>query len=387
MLSRQSIILTRSLAIAVVLSLALSGPAARADSARALVSVVPTFTDLVVGDETTIYVRVSDVTDFYGVDVTLSFDPTLLEVVDSDSATAGVQVQAWPKLSASQRSNTVTIAHEASNATGTVKLVTSFLSPAQPVTGSIEILAMTLRALAPGRASIAIVSSDLATKDGDAIAHSTANGTLAITGPLDHFGFTLPPDSVTAGVPFAATVTALDSDGAVVAAYSGSVALSGTAGVLQGYGTVSLVGGSWTGTLVVTAAGAARTLAAAAGSVSSASTPFAVLPGGPAAVSLVAAAEVLEVGESTSLVATVTDAYGNAVADGTMVSFGCDLGSITAATTTTNGAATATFTADTTGTAVVTATAGSASDSIEIAVSAAPAEVLRVMMPFVMMGG
>lgn len=77
-------------------------------------------------------------------------------------------------------------------------------------------------------------------------------------------------------------------------------------------------------------------------------------------------------GVSTSVItATVVDQFGNPVADGTEMSFSAILGSVTTPHLTTNGHATATFTAgNLTGTAIVTATANGQSSSIDLTLTA-----------------
>jgi hypothetical protein len=49
-------------------------------------------------------------------------------------------------------------------------------------------------------------------------------------------------------------------------------------------------------------------------------------PGPPANLALVAAPSTLQVGNLSALTATVTDQFGNLVADGTLVSFSTNLG-------------------------------------------------------------
>jgi len=75
------------------------------------------------------------------------------------------------------------------------------------------------------------------------------------------------------------------------------------------------------------------------------------------------------------LTATVRDAFGNLVADGTVVTFATTLGSLPGSpstATTEDGVATITLTAPTTtGTATVTATAGAATDNVQVTFFAA----------------
>jgi uncharacterized repeat protein (TIGR01451 family) len=79
-------------------------------------------------------------------------------------------------------------------------------------------------------------------------------------------------------------------------------------------------------------------------------------------VTLVANPITLPAGDSSVLTATVTDQFGNLVADGTVVSFTTSLGNVSPVTATTiGGAATATLSSTISGVATVTATVGSLS--------------------------
>jgi adhesin/invasin len=85
-------------------------------------------------------------------------------------------------------------------------------------------------------------------------------------------------------------------------------------------------------------------------------------PGAPANLALVAAPSTLQVGNLSALTATVTDQFGNLVADGTPVSFSTNLGVATpAVAVTVNGVATAVLSSTVAGLATVTATVGSLS--------------------------
>jgi adhesin/invasin len=92
-------------------------------------------------------------------------------------------------------------------------------------------------------------------------------------------------------------------------------------------------------------------------------------PGPPDTVALVAHPTSLTVGETSVLTATVKDQYDNNVADGTVVNFETNLGSVgstTVAKTTVNGVVTATLTSQVSGTAVVTATSDSKYDTANV---------------------
>ncbi len=104
-------------------------------------------------------------------------------------------------------------------------------------------------------------------------------------------------------------------------------------------------------------------------------------PGPPYTLTLVAQPTGLTVGETSSLTATVKDQYNNNVADGTVVNFETDLGSVGSTTidkTTVNGVATATLTSQVSGTAVVTATSGSEYDTANVTFNPGPPDTVTV---------
>ncbi len=129
--------------------------------------------------------------------------------------------------------------------------------------------------------------------------------------------------------------------------------------------TVTTFGGVATAAVNSTVAGVA-TVTASAGDVDvTAQVTFTA--GAPFTVMLVADPTTLAVGNSSTLTATVTDQYGNAVADGTAVSFTTDLGTLGSATLNTSaGQVVNTLGSTTPGVATVTATVGSLNATAQV---------------------
>jgi hypothetical protein len=104
-----------------------------------------------------------------------------------------------------------------------------------------------------------------------------------------------------------------------------------------------------------------------------------VIKGPPSQLTLTVSTASATVGDMVTLTATVEDALGQMVADGTIVTFATNLGAVGSKQTnkpTTDGVATATLQSTVAGTAHVTATAGSASDSAVVEFE--PGPVYRV---------
>jgi adhesin/invasin len=183
---------------------------------------------------------------------------------------------------------------------------------------------------------------------------ATAALTVTVTDAQGH--------AVADGTPVTMTTTLGDLGAApFVAATSGGVATATlAAGTVVGDAEITAQAGTITDTLTV-----------------------ALVPGGADSLAVTASRSTLGIGESAIVSATVTDAYGHAVADGTVVTFTTHLGEFPAApytATTDNGVATATFTAGSTlGTATVQAQVSGITEEIEILID----QRFRIQLPFI----
>jgi adhesin/invasin len=179
---------------------------------------------------------------------------------------------------------------------------------------------------------------------------------------------TLPVDD-----PSTLTATVTDQFGNPVA--DGTlVSFSTSFGALSNSNATTL-GGMATVTLSSTLPGTAVVTATVNSLCATAQVTF--TPGAPANLALAAAPSTLTVGNLSALTVTVTDQFGNLVADGTLVSFSTNLGSASpTAATTINGVATATLSSTIAGLATVTATAGGVSATAQVTFTTGPAAQL-----------
>ncbi len=162
---------------------------------------------------------------------------------------------------------------------------------------------------------------------------------------------------VTAGDSVNYTVVATDTSG-------NSWDATGTAA----YTITPGAGGTWAGNVYTSQIAGTWTVTATVGGKSGNATLY-VNAGAPFALTLQAnPATLMANGTSTSTItALVADQFGNPVADGTSVSFGATLGTVSTPHVTTNGRAVAIFTAGTqAGTATVTATANGRSGNVQL---------------------
>jgi adhesin/invasin len=231
---------------------------------------------------------------------------------------------------------------------GTVVSFTTNLGSASPVTRVTTngVATATLSSTIAGLATVTATVGSL-------------NATRSVTftpGPPANLALVAAPSTLPVGNLSALTATVTDQFGNPVAI---SVVVSFTTNLGSALPVTRVTtNGVATATLSSTVAGLA-TVTATVGSLN-ATAPVTFTPGPPANLSLVAAPSTLQVGHLSALTATVTDQFGNLVADGTLVSFSTNLGGAApTAAATTNGVATATLSSTVTGLATVTATVGS----------------------------
>ena len=138
----------------------------------------PETLSLAPGDEGTLDVRVEDVVQMAGAEVHLTFDPALLEVVDADTSTEGVQVDHGGFLSPD-----FIIQNDADPLVGTVDYAIACMPVDKAVSGGGVLARITFRALDEGEAPLAISSVILADVQGQPITIETGSGVVAISRP------------------------------------------------------------------------------------------------------------------------------------------------------------------------------------------------------------
>jgi len=207
--------------------------------------------------------------------------------------------------------------------------------------------------------------------------NSTIAGAATVTATVNSLSATVLVTFVP-GAPFSVTLTAVpstlpvDNTSTLTATvrdqYGNSVADGTVVSFTTSPGNVSpitatTIGGVVTATLTSTTPGVA-TVTARSNSLS-ATVLVTFTPGAPFTLTLTAAPSTLTVGNASTLKATATDRYGNAVADGTTISFTTDLGTLSSGTASTSGGeASVTLNSTSAGVATVTATVNSLSATV-----------------------
>ncbi len=256
-------------------------------------------------------------------------------------------------------------------------------------------------------------NSFLGTPPGNKVFSATVAGTWPVTGtlgaatdgttvtvrpgPVAALALAPVPDPQTAGVAFGLTVTATDGFGNVVDDFAGTLNLTDTTGTLAPTTWSSWAGGVANPSVTVTRAWVADRITvslAATPTILAVSNPFTVVANVPAVV-VYSVPSSLRVCESAPVTATVTDAWNNPVADGTVVTFNATIGLVfaesggtTYVTQTVGGVARATLVAGTlSGSAATWAQAGSANSGLQtvnIITPGLPASVALVVAPAVL---
>jgi hypothetical protein len=136
----------------------------------------PATLDLAPGDVGTLAIRVEDVAQLAGAEVSLTFDPALLEVVDAIPSVEGAQVAHGDFLSPD-----FVVQNTADPTIGTVDYAIACMPLDKAVSGSGVLARITFRALAEGETSVAIRSALLADMQRQPIAVETGSSVVVVT--------------------------------------------------------------------------------------------------------------------------------------------------------------------------------------------------------------
>lgn len=142
---------------------------------RALVRITPEQTILRRGQTRTLAVRVQRVHDLYGVDIIVTFDPQVIEVVDADPTKEGVQITQGEFLDPG-----FTVYNTADNQRGEIRFTMTQLNPSEAKKGNGVLFYITIRGKQIGRTRITITKAEMATRDGEYIENVTRSGKVFV---------------------------------------------------------------------------------------------------------------------------------------------------------------------------------------------------------------
>jgi hypothetical protein len=148
---------------------------------KAQVGLEPSELTLSPGSTGVMTISVSGASGLYGAEAHLTFDPSVVEVVDADGSKPGVQVALGDLLSPD-----FVAVNSADNGLGTVDLALTQLSPTPPSDGEGALAMITFRGVATGTSTIEFDSAILADPDGEPIAADVHGGTVNVGGERVH---------------------------------------------------------------------------------------------------------------------------------------------------------------------------------------------------------
>jgi len=125
-------------------------------------------------------VSIRGVAELYAVDLTLRFDPEILQVVDADPDQAGVQLGLGPFLDAG-----LVLFNTADNETGTIRFAMTQVNPSEPKSGEGILLVIYAQSLAEGDSPVTVESVELSNRAGEAIAGTGVSSTVSVSGAAE----------------------------------------------------------------------------------------------------------------------------------------------------------------------------------------------------------
>ncbi|MFQ6058430.1 MAG: cohesin domain-containing protein [Anaerolineae bacterium] len=147
------------------------------NSLRTRVFVSPSSQEIEVGQMATVDIRIERVTDLYGVDMHLRFDPTVLEVQDAAPLQPGVQIQpgtfpdpGWGFV----------LTNTADNDTGEISYIMTLIHPSPAANGSGVAARVTFKGVGSGASAIAFDSLVLSDSGGHDITATTLGGIIVV---------------------------------------------------------------------------------------------------------------------------------------------------------------------------------------------------------------
>ena len=150
----------------------------RANSPTTAVSINPASQEVCLGTTAVTDILVENMTDLYGFEFKITFDPTLVEVVDADPTMAGVQIQPGDFLSPDWL-----LENSVDNNSGTIRYALCQLNPSPPQSGDGVLATIIWRGKVMGTSPIAFTHVLLAGRDGIPIPADTQDGQITVEEP------------------------------------------------------------------------------------------------------------------------------------------------------------------------------------------------------------
>jgi len=144
--------------------LMLSGLTSAAAQAQTVLKVVPETLKIRVGEKATVDLAIEQVSELFGAEIHLTFDPEVLEVVDADGSRDGIQIEPG-----TLPTPDFVVQNTADNQAGTVDYALTQLKPSEPRTGDGLLARVTFRGKKAASSQILLEQFVLADIEGTAI--------------------------------------------------------------------------------------------------------------------------------------------------------------------------------------------------------------------------
>jgi len=144
--------------------LMLSGFTWTAAQAQTVVKVVPQTLKIRVGEKATVDLVIEQVSELFGAEIHLTFDPEVLEVVDADRSKEGIQIEPG-----TLPTPDFVVQNTADNQEGTVDYALTQLKPSEPRSGDGVLARVTFKGKKAGSSQILLEQFVLADIEGTAI--------------------------------------------------------------------------------------------------------------------------------------------------------------------------------------------------------------------------
>jgi hypothetical protein len=129
---------------------------------NALVYATPARLEIGAGQSGTLQILIEDASNIYGIDLQARFDPAVVEVVDADPATTGVQMAPGSFIKPD-----FTVRNLADNGTGTLHYIVTQLNPTLPASGGGVLFTVEFRGKTAGTSTrLTIMSAGIADRGG-----------------------------------------------------------------------------------------------------------------------------------------------------------------------------------------------------------------------------
>lgn len=171
-----SLLVVLAVAGYVVTGTAFAAPSRQGET---LVSIQPAAQTIQVGETTTVDVQIQNVDNLFGIDLRLTFDPSIVNVVDSNPLVPGEQVEPGAFLDISEGKGFV-VDNSADNTTGEIAYIATLLSPASPVSGSGTLIRITFEGVAEGTSPVTLESVLLSDAKAEQIPATTEDGSITV---------------------------------------------------------------------------------------------------------------------------------------------------------------------------------------------------------------